>query len=163
MEVSVLIGIPGAGKSSFFRERFARSHVHVSKDLMRSMRNRNLRQMAIIRDALVGGKSVVVDNTNPRREDRAPLIAMAREFGADAIGYFFDAPLEECIRRNAHRHRRARVPNVAIYVAASRLEPPTYDEGFDRLYRVRLRDREFVVRAVPRSASPPSHARDQGR
>lgn len=162
MEVVVFIGIPGAGKSSFFRQRFACSHVHVSKDLMRNVRNKNARQLGLIRAALQGGESVVVDNTNPRREDRTPLIAMAREFGAHTIGYFFDAPLEECIRRNAHRHGRARVPNVAIYVAASRLEPPTYDEGFDRLHRVRLREREFVVHAVPHPSRPahsPNHRR----
>lgn len=158
MEVIVFIGIPGAGKSTFFRERFAHTHEHVSKDLMRNVRNKNLRQAAMIRDALDSGKSVVVDNTNPRREDRVALIAMAREFGARVIGYLFDAPLEECLRRNAHRHGRARVPNVAIYVAAKRLEPPTYDEGFDRLYRVTLRDAKFVTHATRHA-----HALDRGR
>ncbi len=154
MEVVALVGIPGAGKSSFFRERFAHTHVHVSKDLMRSARNKNARQSALIRGALETGKSVVVDNTNPRREDRAPLIAIAREFGARIVGYFFDAPLEECLRRNAHRHGRARVPSVAIYVAAKRLEPPHYDEGFDRLYRVTLHGGEFVTHATRRPSAP---------
>ena len=33
---------------------------------------------------------------------------------------------------------RQRVPDLAIYVAAKRLEVPTYAEGFDYLYRVRI-------------------------
>jgi predicted kinase len=150
MELVVLVGIPGAGKSTFFRERFAHTHLHVSKDLMRNARNRNARQTAMIREALARQKSVVVDNTNPRRVDRAALIAIASEFGARVIGYFFDAPLEDCIRRNARRHGRAHVPNVAIYIAAKRLEVPGYDEGFDRLYRVTLRGNEFVTHATRR-------------
>jgi hypothetical protein len=33
---------------------------------------------------------------------------------------------------------KQRVPDVAIHVAAKRLEVPTYAEGFDDLYQVRL-------------------------
>jgi predicted kinase len=154
MELIVLIGIPGAGKSTFFRERFAHTHLHVSKDLMRNARNKDARQAAMIREALAHGKSVVVDNTNPRRMDRAAAIEIAHEFGARVIGYFFDVPLEDCVRRNAHRRGRAHVPNVAIYVAAKRLEAPAYDEGFDRLYRVTLRGSEFVTHATRHARGP---------
>ena len=30
----ILVGLPGAGKTTFYRERFAATHRHVSKDLM---------------------------------------------------------------------------------------------------------------------------------
>jgi hypothetical protein len=43
------------------------------------------------------------------------------------------------------------VPDVAIYATAGRLEPPTYSEGFDDLFRVRLTDNlTFEVRAQTR-------------
>ncbi len=34
MECVILIGIPASGKSTFYRERFAGTHTHISKDLM---------------------------------------------------------------------------------------------------------------------------------
>jgi hypothetical protein len=35
MELVLLVGLPGAGKTSFFRQRFAETHVHVSGALIR--------------------------------------------------------------------------------------------------------------------------------
>jgi predicted kinase len=142
----VLIGLPGAGKSTFYRERLGEA-VLVSKDLLGSGR----RQGELVRAALGRGESVVVDNTNPTLADRAPLIAEARRVGARAIGYFFVPDLPGSRRRNAGRTGRARVPDVALYVAAKRMQPPSYDEGFDALYEVRLVEGEgFVVALRPR-------------
>lgn len=129
--------MPGSGKTSFFRDRYAASHEHISKDLLpRHARQRGARQAALLTAALEGGRSVVVDNTNVSREERAEVIAIARAFGARVTGYYFDTPLRMCVARNARREGRARVPNVAIFAAAKRLVVPSRDEGFDELYRV---------------------------
>lgn len=146
----IFVGLQASGKSSFYRERFATTHLHISKDLMRNVRRKQERQMRLIEDALGSAMPVVIDNTNPRREDRAPLIQAARRHRARIIGYVFDSTVRESIHRNAGRTGPARVPPIAIYVAARRMEQPSYDEGFDRIYRVRLRDRGFVVRAMRR-------------
>jgi predicted kinase len=134
VELIILTGLPGAGKSTFYRERFSATHTLVSKDLLRS----GARQTSAIDVALRQGQSVVVDNTNPARADREPLIAHARRFGARVVGYFFVPDLPGCRRRNAARTGKARVPDVALYVAAKRLQEPQYDEGFDEIYDVRL-------------------------
>jgi hypothetical protein len=53
------------------------------------------------------------------------------------------------VARNASRQGRERVPNVAIFTAAKRLQPPTVAEGFDRLFRVRMsKDGDFAVERV---------------
>ena len=140
LELVVFVGLQASGKSTFFRERFAATHEHVSKDLLRNNKNPNRRQAQLIRAALEAGHSVVVDNTNPTIEDRRPLIELGREHGARVVGYYFDARVRECLRRNAGREGRARVPDVAIFAAARRLVPPSYSEGFDGLFRVRLAD-----------------------
>jgi predicted kinase len=146
-EVAILVGLPGSGKTSFVRARLA-GHAHVSKDLMRSTRDRNSRQLALVAQALAAGQSVVVDNTNLRSADRAPLIAAARAAGAKAVGYFFNAAAKECLARNRSREGKARVPDVAIHIARARLEPPTREEGFDALFIVTAEGGEFSLRDV---------------
>jgi predicted kinase len=141
----VLVGLPGSGKSSFYRARLAASHDHVSKDLMGGARDKNARQLAMIAAALTARRSVAVDNTNPSREVRAPLVAAARAHGVRAIAYFLDTPVKECLARNRGREGRERVPEKAVYMIARRLQPPAADEGFDAVYRVVARDGFDVV------------------
>ncbi len=138
MDVVIFAGLQGAGKSTFYRQRFADSHAYVSRDEFRRSRNQLARQQALIRTALEAGRSVVVDNTSPTREVRVPIIALAREFGARVIGYDFVTPVIECVRRNRLREGKERVPDVAIYATAKKREPLSLTEGFDELYRVEL-------------------------
>jgi predicted kinase len=147
MECVILIGLPASGKSTFFLEHFAATHEAVSKDALRNNRQPQRRQEQLIAEALAAGRSVVVDNTNPRVADRAPIIAIARRFGADVAGYFFPTEAQVAQRRNRARQGRDRVPDVAIFVARKRLEPPTYAEGFDHLFTVTVKEetRAFEV------------------
>jgi predicted kinase len=146
VELVVFVGLQASGKSTFFRERFAECHQHVSKDLFPNNRNKNRRQEHLPRAALSAGRCVVVDNTNPTLEDRRALIGLGGEYGARIVGYFFDANVRECIRRNEMREGNARVPDVAIYATAKKLVAPSIEEGFDELLRVRLNDSAFEVR-----------------
>ncbi len=151
VELVVFVGLQASGKSSFFRERFAATHEHISKDLFRNNRNRNRRQAQLIEAALGAGSSVVVDNTNPTVEDRRPLIHLGREFGAKIVGYYFESTVRQCVERNRRRAGRDKVPDVAIYATAKKLEHPSYSEGFDELFRVRMTDDSaFDIRAEPR-------------
>jgi len=132
LELVIFTGLPGSGKSTYYREHYEATHVHVSKDLM--ARSRDDVQQRQIETALAAGRSVVVDNTNPSRETRAPLIAFGRRFGAKIIGIFFDVDARVCIMRNRGREGRARVPEVAIFTTRKKLQPPALDEGFDELH-----------------------------
>jgi predicted kinase len=138
MELVLFIGLQGAGKSSFYRERFAATHVHVSKDLWPHARRREARQQRLIAEALAAGRSVVVDNTNPQVEDRAPLIALGKAHGARVVGYAFESDVEACLARNAARVGRARVPDKAILITRAKLRWPSYAEGFEALHHVKL-------------------------
>jgi predicted kinase len=142
MECVILIGLPAAGKTSFYRERFAGTHDHVSKDLMRNTRRPQRRQEHLVAESLAAGRSVVVDNTNPSAAVRAPLIALARAHGAEVTGYYFATEAGDALRRNRAREGRDRVPDVAIFTVRKRLEPPRLEEGFDRLFLVRLNEQE---------------------
>jgi hypothetical protein len=139
-ELVILVGLPGAGKSTFFRQRFGATHEHVSRDELRKLREPLRRQDELIERALAGGRSVVVDNINVSRKDRAALIALGRRHGARLSVYLFEASARECVARNAGREGPARIPAVGIFAAAKRLVRPALSEGFDAL---------FVVRPLP--------------
>ena len=132
-ELVVFVGVQAAGKTTYYHDNFAATHVHVSKDLMKSARDKESRQRAQIAGALSEGRSVVVDNTNPTVYDRAPLIAIGREHGARVIAYYFEAPVRMAVARNQQREGKARVPNVAIFATQKRLVPPTIEEGFEEV------------------------------
>lgn len=135
-QLIIFIGIQGSGKSSYYQRNFAATHVHVSKDLMKNVRNRDVRQSQMIEEALAAGKAVVVDNTNPTPVVRAPLIALGRKYGARVIAYVFDVPAKVAVSRNRGREGKARVPDVVIYVTAKKLVPPKFEEGFDEIHVV---------------------------
>ena len=135
-ELVILVGLPGSGKSTYYREHFAATHVHVSKDLMKNARDRDTKQRLLIEKALEEGKPVVVDNTNPTPAVREPLIAAARRSGARVVGYFFDVPVKVALERNRKREGNERVPDVAIFVTAKKLVPPKFEEGFDEIHVV---------------------------
>ena len=104
---------------------------------MGNARDRDARQLRVIDDALGKGRSVAVDNTNASRVIRAPLIALGRRHGARVIAYYFECSVKQCVMRNRGREGKARVPDVAIFVTAKKLQAPRVDEGFDEVHVIR--------------------------
>jgi len=138
-ECVIMIGLPGAGKSTYARRAYP-AHEYVSKDAFPpSARDKQARQDAALRGALASGRSAVVDNTNVTPADRAAIVAIARELGARVTAVYVDATPREAIARNEGRSGRAKVPKVAIFTCAKRLVPPSIIEGFDALLTVRVR------------------------
>ena len=136
LELVILIGVQGAGKSTFRRQFFDATHVVVSTDLLRNNRRPQPRQLELIHAALEKGAVFVVDDTNPRLEDRAALIEVARQYGARVRGFYVSCSVEIARSRNALRAGRERVADVAIFATAKVLRRPSRDEGFDDLYYV---------------------------
>jgi predicted kinase len=151
LELVVFTGLQASGKTTFYRERFAATHLHVSKDLWPNARKKEERQRRLIGEHLRAGRSVVVDNTNPTPIEREPLIAIGRGLGARVVSYAFVTTVEEALRRNAGRDGDARIQDVGIFSVAKRLVLPGEAEGFDRRFEVRLSDDGLVVTTVPPS------------
>lgn len=132
-----MVGLQGAGKSTWVTAELAATHAVVSKDHWRRARHREARQRRVVAELLAAGRSVVVDTTSPSTAERAPLVAAAREAGVPVRAVWVDTPLDVCLARNAARPEGARVPLVGLHAALARFEPPTTDEGFARVDVVR--------------------------
>lgn len=138
MRVAILIGLQASGKTTFYREHLAATHVHVSKDNFPNARKPQKRQLRMISEALKAGHHVAVDNTNPSPNEWAPVIEVARTFDATAAGYWFPVDVEASIARNAARD--SPVPDVGLFTTLGRLRRPTQSDGFDELYSVTIND-----------------------
>lgn len=142
MEGVIFIGIQGAGKTTFYRERFSGTHTLISLDLLET----RPRERALLAECIARGRDFVVDNTNVRAAGRAIYIQAARDAGFEVTGYFFDARPRDALRRNLQRSGKEKIPPAPVMRTWKRLEPPRPEEGFDRLYTVTRDDADRVVR-----------------
>lgn len=134
MEAILFIGIQGAGKSSFYKQTFFNTHVRINLDMLKTRH----REAILVQACVTAQQPFVVDNTNFSIEQRAKYISIAKAAGFRVIGYYFSSQPVDAIRRNSQRTGKERVPDQAIWGTYKQLQPPTFQEGFDRLYRVRV-------------------------
>lgn len=142
MEMIVFAGCQGAGKSTFYRERFFTTHVRICLDMLKT-RNR---ERSFIKTCLDLQQRFVVDNTNPTIVARKRYLEFAHGYGFKIIGYCFEATLVELLQRNAQRSGKELIPEAGIRGTLKKFEPLCPAEGFDDLFRVNVRaDRTFNV------------------
>ncbi len=131
-EAVILVGLQGSGKTTWFREKFAQTHVHVSRDVQKTA----AAEAALVADCLKNGRSFVVDDTNTTRQARAPFIRAAKAAGYRVVACFFDVPVRTAIGRNNHRKDKRPIPVPAILKTAKQIEKPAIEEGFDEVRTV---------------------------
>jgi predicted kinase len=147
--VVLSIGLPGSGKSSWFKRHNIRP---LSSDLLRELlfddaeEQRfqdlvfsNLRSM--LKARLIARRPMsYVDATNLNPHERHGWIKLAKDYGYDVQGLFFDVPLEVCMERHTRRGRV--VPEDIMRKMAAKLKPPTFEEGFSKITVVRVKKKE---------------------
>ena len=128
----IMMGIQGSGKSTFYRKYLSDSFVRVNLDTLKTRYQEEL----LIKECLVNGKNLAIDNTNPTKADRQRYIPLAIANGYKVVGYFMESKLKDCIERNNKRDGSAKILPTAIAATSNKLQMPSYDEGFDELYFV---------------------------
>jgi predicted kinase len=147
--VVLAIGLPGSGKSSWFKRH---NIAPLSTDLLRGLlfddpqEQRfqdlvfsNLRSM--LKARLIAHRPMnYVDATNLSAHERHSWIKLAKDYGYEVQGVFFDVPVETCMERNQRRQRK--VPEDVMRRMSAKLRPPTFEEGFSKITVVRVKKRE---------------------
>jgi predicted kinase len=147
--VVLAIGLPGSGKSSWFKRRGVTA---LSSDLLRTLLFDNITEQkyqdlvfgtlrSLLRARLIARMPWnYVDATNLSPKERAGWIKMAKEFGYEAHAVFFDVPVDVCKDRNLRRARI--VPDDVMDRFAEKLRPPTFEEGFTKIIVVRVKKKD---------------------
>lgn len=150
MQGIIFTGIQASGKTSFYLQKFHRTHIRLSMDMLKTRHREKL-----LLDACIAAKQpVVIDNTNISRTARALYIEAFIRGGFEVVGYFFQENPAECVERNRRRPGKQKIAVAGVLGTFKRLEVPSYSEGFDRLYKVRLDPDGFQVDAWDNDAQP---------
>lgn len=132
MKLIIMVGFPASGKSTL-AEKYAEEFdceliqydaIH-NPDVPRTI-------LAMVETGLSEGKDVIVDGIYVTRKSRAPLLKLARTYGAEINFYMVDTSMEDCIKNNEERKRP--INEHFIKFAAALYEKPTEDE-YDTLIR----------------------------
>jgi predicted kinase len=155
MEAIIFVGVQGSGKTSFYRQRFLTTHVHISLDETRTRQ----REQALLTECLYAKRQFVIDNTNPLTTDRKRYIVPARTIGFRVVCYFFQTSLRDAIYRNNQRTAKKRIPVPAVVATFRKLQPPTLAEDFDAVYTVTISPGETFVVTAERITNTDAHSK----
>jgi predicted kinase len=146
--VVLAIGLPGSGKSTWFKRRGV---TPLSSDLLRSVLFDDVEEQryqslvfstlrSLLRARLVAKMPWnYVDATNLSTGERKQWIQMSRSLGYEVQAVFFDVPLEICLERNGRRERV--VPEDVMRRMAAKLKAPTFEEGFAKIVVVKVKQK----------------------
>lgn len=144
--VVLAIGLPGSGKTTWFRRRGV---TPLSSDMLRNILFDDVEEQryqglvfstlrTLLRARLIAKMPWnYVDATNLSVHERRQWIKMAKSFGYEVQGVFFDVPLEVCLERNRSRDRM--VAEEVMRRMAEKLKPPLFEEGFAKITVVRVK------------------------
>ena len=138
LNVIILVGLPGAGKSTFCWNFPEYSHINQDR-----LGNRNDCINALKR-SLSNGKSAVIDRTNISKAQRRYFIDVAKDYGANIFCIFLDFPVVECIERIKNRATHETLPassgeskiTEVVTKFSKTLELPDYSEGFNEVIHI---------------------------
>ena len=150
----MMVGVPGSGKSTWIKEYKSEFDAVVSRDAIRFALLKDGEDYFAHEDevikifieniiaALKDGATVWVDATHLNKKSRANVLDKVAQFADEIEAVWIDVPIETAFSQNDKREGRAWVKHGIIRRMFFSLEAPEFDEGFDKITRVRG---DFVI------------------
>jgi len=138
VEIFLLIGLPGSGKSSFARELSKSHHVkhfeydRLTKSFTKTARAKVAAGILLDIEKYMNGNTVptvkyfVIDDNFYYKSMRAPYVSFARLNKLPLRELFFDTPVDVCLERNSNRPDSEWIPEHTINEMSKKLEPPIH-------------------------------------
>lgn len=163
--IMMIVGYPASGKSTVATTYIDQGFVYVNRD---TAGGRVIDLLVDVISALRSGKNVVLDNTFPTRESRAPFIKAAQDAKQPVVCALMNTTIEEaqfnaCLRMARMRDKilspqeikADKSPNIfppaVLFAYRKQFEKPTESEGFERIQKipfVRRFDVSWVNKAI---------------
>lgn len=156
-EFIMLVGLPGTGKSTYAKakmedkeyvvlstddiietigNKYGLSYNQMFDDITYSFAEKIMRKIAI--NALNNGKNVIWDQTNLTIKSRAKKLALVPDSYTKICAVFkIPANLQEVLKHREEKEGKFIPPNV-IEDMKNKLEWPSYDEAFDKIYEIEV-------------------------
>ncbi|WP_018612413.1 AAA family ATPase [Segetibacter koreensis] len=151
MEAIIFCGIQASGKTTFYKENFFKTHVRISLDLLNTRR----KEAIFLETCLQTQQRFVIDNTNITKKERLVYINKAKQYKFTIKGFYFETTVGEAITRNKNRTGKEIVPPAGIGGTYKKLQIPSYEEGYDELFKVKIVNGSFIVEKMGSEANIP--------
>lgn len=157
LNIKILLGIPGSGKSSWARKYVAqnRNIMRISRDDMRHMLvediftdgNDNLinnAKLLLIKFGIDKDRNIILDDTHCYNDYLIFIIDYIRKTAQELNKNIeieildFDTPIDKCIERNNNRTGINKIPNHIIYHMVNEKRKILIDKlNIDRFYKIK--------------------------
>lgn len=127
-EMIILVGYQSSGKTTFSEKYLVPyNYVRIDGDFLKTIP----KMLKVAENHIKDNKSVIIDRTNPKKEDREKFITLAKKYNIPIRCFVFNVNIEKAMELNTLRMNTTgkKVPKIAFYVFRKNYEQPTYDEG----------------------------------
>lgn len=137
-EMIIMVGYPGSGKSYYVKNYIVgnnKNYVRINQDTLKTKQ----KCLKVAESEIRNNKSVVIDNTNPSKDDRKLFINLAKKYNISCRCIHFITSKNISNHNNHYRGGKI-VPKIAYNIFTKRYCKPSINEGF-----VDILEMDFVI------------------